>query len=207
MPITRIGLFQSDTPFDRKQLAVMHALEAYYTEHVLRTMLVPIISSGGDSNRLSLRALDWLVTNYAKKMPIIYKVKPDGMPERLVNIYTEYKTLLWKYRRANFDPFRRRHRITFQLDGTEYNTTVGQLNFMYWASRYGIIEYAHRNIDAIENDHASSVKSGPAPDPFGSEKRKRRQLSQVNARKVFVFGQPVKVCFTPGVEPPEALTK
>jgi len=174
----------------------MQSLHTYYTEDVLRNVLVPIITNTGQPNRLSLRALDWLVTNYAKKKPIIYKIKPPNMPERLVNIYTEYKTLLWKFRRAHFDPFRRRHRITFTLDDVQYSTTVGQLNFMYWASRYGILDYARGHIRDIEQDHASIVKAKDPTD--GCRKRKRRQLSESSQKKVFVFGDPVTVCFTPG---------
>ena len=172
----------------------MRSLQAYYTEDVLRNVLVPIITNtDNNTRRVSLRALDWLVTNYAKKRPVIYKVKPQGMPERLVNVYTEYKTLLWKFRRAHFDPFRRRHRIRFKLDGVTYSTTVGQLNFMFWASRYGVLDYARAHITDIEHDHAKIVKIKTS-----ENNKKRRQLSQSSHEKVFVFGEPVTVSFTPG---------
>lgn len=188
----QIGLFHNSEPFDRKQLPVMQVLARYYTTDRVKEVLLPVISSNKD--KISLRALDWLVTNYSKKKPIIYKIKPADMPEKLVNMYTEYKTWLWKYRRSHFDPFRRRHRLTFRVDGTEHTTTVGQLNFMYWASKYGVLKYARDHLDDIERDHADSTKTKKAH----PGKRKRRQLSALPSKKVLIFGEPVTVSFNPG---------
>lgn len=188
----QIGLFRNSEPFDRKQMPVMQVLARYYTTDRVKEVLLPVISSNKD--KISLRALDWLVTNYSKKKPIIYKIKPVDMPEKLVNMYTEYKTWLWKYRRSHFDPFRRRHRLTFRVDGTEYTTTVGQLNFMYWASKYGVLKYARDHLDDIERDHAAATKNKKAH----PGKRKRRQLSALPSKKVLIFGEPVTVSFNPG---------
>jgi len=193
MNITQVGVFTSQVPLDRKQLPVLQSLEAYYTPEVLRTMLVPIITHTKEE-KLSLRALDWLVTNYAKKTPIIYKVDAADMPERLVNVHSEYKTWLWKHRRSHFDPFRRRHRLTFTLDGELFTTTVGQLNFMYWASRYGVLAYARAHLSEIETDHTASTKNKRTP----SDVRKRRQLSVAPRKKVYVYCNPVKMSFNPG---------
>ena len=41
----------------------------------------------------------------------------------------------------NFDPFRRRTRVEFTLDGAVYQTTVGQLCFLLWAHRKGIYQF------------------------------------------------------------------
>ena len=197
-----VGVFTSQEPLDRKQLPVLQMLVKYYTPQVLRDMLLPIIAHSEKDGKLSLRALDWLVTNYSKKNPIIYKVKPPGMPERVVNIYTEYKTWLWKYRRSHFDPFRRRQRLTFPLDGAEHTTTVGQLNFMYWASRYGVLDYARSHLVEIESDHTLSTRTKidtDAPvDGCKPAKRKRRQLSIAPRKKVFVFSSPVEMTFNLG---------
>lgn len=187
-----IGIFHNSRPFDRKQIPVMQVLATYYTPERVKEVLLPVIAQKG-KEKLSLRALDWLVTNYSKKKNIVYTVKPADMPEKLVNVYTDYKTWLWKYRRSHFDPFRRRHRITFEVDGTEYTTTVGQLNFMYWASKYGVIKYARDHLDAIERDHASVARTKK-----GAGKRKRRQLSVLQTGKVVVFGKSVTVSFNPG---------
>ncbi len=197
--IRQLGLFVSQKPLDRKQLPVLQMLVQYYTPEVLREVLIPIIAHTEKDGKLSLRALDWLVTNYSKKNPIIYKVNPPGLPERVVNIYSEYKTWLWKHRRSHFDPFRRRQRLSFTLDGVEYTTTVGQLNFMYWASRYGVLDYARSHLADIESDHAASTKNKkPSACANPEPKRKRRQLSAAPRKKVFVYSTPVKMTFNPG---------
>jgi hypothetical protein len=206
--ITQVGVFESQKPLDRKQLPVLRVLEKYYTPQVLRDVLVPIIShtkTTPKSGKLSLRALDWLVTNYAKKNPIIYKVTPHGMHERVVNIYSEYRSWLWKHRRSRFDPFRRRQRLLFKVDDVEYTTTVGQLNFMYWASNYGVLDYARAHLAEIETDHAESTRSAKKEeqdkkkqDQHSDKKRKRRQLSEPPSKKVFIYSAPVKMSFNPG---------
>jgi len=138
-----------------KQRARLAEIAPYYTDKVVVAMLLPIISK---SDRLSLRALDWLVTNYSKKKPIVYKASPPGHPMVPVNMHNEYKSWLSNHKRRNFDMFRRRKRIFFNLGKQEYRTTVGQLNFFYWAARYGVLDYARKHIDEIETDHAVSTK-------------------------------------------------
>ena len=225
----KVGMFCSHGPLDEKQRLLMTMLANYFTETRIREVLLPIISEEIPSphhpntsqtsnkkrepqkskgHRLSLRALDWLVTNYAKKTPIIFKVQKHGVPERVINIYTEYKTWLWKYRRSNFDPFRRRQRLRFKLNGTPYTTTVGQLNFMFWAERYGVLEYARTHLAAIEADHAATTQEHRRishkqlqEEPGEGRariKKKRRQLSSPPRKKAFVFSSPVTISFNPG---------
>jgi hypothetical protein len=191
--VTEIGPFRSAKPFNMKELPMMKTLVQYYTPGVMREVLVPIISknSFGDK-RISLRALDWLVTNYAKKYPKIRRVKPDDMPEKAESMYSEYKMWLRKYRRAHFDPFKRRDRISFTLDGVEHKTTVGQLNFMYWASRHGVLDYAYKHINEIERDHSEASRKK------AKQTHKRRQLSDPPSNNILIMSQPITVCFKPG---------
>jgi len=206
--ITEIGVFKSEVGLERKQLPVMQNLCSYYTPEVLRHVLLPIIShASGKQDRISLRALDWLVTNYCKKHPIMYMLKNGACGERVINMYTEYKAWLSKYRRTHFDPFRRKHKLTFTLDGQVYATTVGQLNFMFWASRYGVIDYAKAHIRNIEQDHALTMKNKQQQQQQqqqhqhhqenGEMKKKRRQLSQAPCQKVLLFADQVSVGFQP----------
>ena len=194
MSVTEIGMFKSDKPFNMKELPMMKTLSRYYTPDVVREVLVPIISKdySTEKRKISLRALDWLVTNYAKKYPKIRRVKPRDMPERAESMYSEYKMWLRKYRRAHFDPFKRRERISFTIDGVVHKTTVGQLNFMYWASRHGVLDYAYNHIQEIERDHSEASKKK------AKLNRKRRQLSDAPSNNVLILSQPITVCFKPG---------
>jgi hypothetical protein len=192
----RIGCFWWEGELCRKKQFRLESIRDYFTEDRLRELLVPIITKEGG---LSLRALDWLVTNYAKKTPIVYKVTPPNCPETVVNVHRYYKKWLWSHKRKNFDPFRRGTRVYFDVDGVSYESTVGQLNFFYWASRYGILEYAKHHISEIEKDQAQATK---VPMPEGAvtgKKRKRRQLSQAPKEAVFVYPATIRVVFNPEV--------
>ena len=192
-------MFTSSTPLHENEQDLLRYLTSYYTPDVLRTVLLSVTARESKRKRVSLRALDWLVTNYCKKNPVVYTVRGRG-GDRVFNMHQDYKTWLWKYRRCLFDPFRRRTRITFELDGDTHTTTLAQLNFMHWASRYGVIEYANKNIDAIEEDHAlASRKRQREKDESDERCKKRRQLSRAPDQKVIMFTTPVNMEFSPGM--------
>ena len=149
---------KTDDNLDPKQRARLSDIASYYTDEIIESILIPIISKSETGGRLSLRALDWLVTNYAKKKPVVYKIAPPHHPIIPVNIHNDYKSWLNNHKRRNFDMFRRRKRIYFEFRDQTFETTVGQLNFFFWAARYGIIDYAKTNIVEIEADHAISTK-------------------------------------------------
>lgn len=119
------------------------------TEHVYgnKEMLriLPIIN--GQSN-ISLRILDWFVTNYSKRFMVVYKVGTKQF-----NVFLEYKAQLKAYSKKYFDPFCRRNRITFEYDvGKSIVTTIGQINFFKWAIQNDILNYVENNIQDIEKN-------------------------------------------------------
>ena len=97
---------------------------------------------------ISLRSLDWFVTNYSKKNNIIF-----NRNDIFYNVWLDYKSQLKAYSKKNFDPFCRRERIVFEFLSNKYlTTTVGQLNFFKWAIENNILEYVSENIKLIEKD-------------------------------------------------------
>jgi len=86
------------------------------------------------SQGISLRNLEWFVTNYAKNRHVTYKV---GQAGRSFTVHVAYKSSLDGYSKKLFDPFCRTERIQFQ----GLTTTVAQLNFVKWCLTNGIIEY------------------------------------------------------------------
>ena len=129
----------------QRQITIMSRITPSLEDGIIKDHLVPLITQ--ESN-ISLRALDWLVTNYSKKNNIVCKTKNNS----LFNIYHGYKIALSHFRRRNFDPFRRRQRIILTVDGIDYQTTVGQCNFVHWAFHYGVLQYAMENATDIEKD-------------------------------------------------------
>ena len=134
----------------QRQRSIMERIHEFFTDHIIQDLLVPLIQQ---TNGISLRALDWLVTNYSKKHNIVCR----GAHLNLFNIYHGYKVALSHFRRRNFDPFRRRNRIRVVIDGADVcETTVGQCNFLYWAYVNGVLDYATQHSKDIETDMNSA---------------------------------------------------
>jgi hypothetical protein len=134
-----------------KQDQVVSWLQEFYTAPGNLEKLIPILQG---TSEISLRLIDYFVTNYAKKMNTSF---PQSGRHFLV--YFNYKRELNAYSKRLFDPFCRRERIMFQARGVEpFVTTVGQLNFFRWFLEKEILEYIVGNREAIEKDMNSTLK-------------------------------------------------
>ena len=106
-------------------------------------------------NRISLRIVDWFVTNYAKMNFTVYEIQvKDGSSETTrFKVYQDYKLKLKAYSKRRFDPFCRWERITIPYDeNSSMETTIGQLNFFKWAIENKIIDYIQEHYTEIEKD-------------------------------------------------------
>lgn len=111
--------------------------------------MLPIVN--GQSN-ISLRILDWFITNYSKKFNVIYNAG-DNEEKKPFNVYLDYKSQLKAYSKRYFDPFCRRHRIPFFYGKDKcIITTIGQVNFFRWAIKNNILNYVLENIKIIEQN-------------------------------------------------------
>jgi hypothetical protein len=106
------------------------------------------------NSRLSLRIIDWFVTNYSKKNDIIYRNQSSQSKyNKSFRVYNEYKLKLKAYGKIKFDPFCRWTRITIPYDNDHFiETTIGQLNFFKWSIENNILEYIEENYDKIDYD-------------------------------------------------------
>lgn len=134
-----------------KQDLVISWLQEFYSHPGNLDAFLPIYK--GESP-MSLRLIDYFVTNYAKKNNTSYLLN-----NRQFLVYFQYKRELNAYSKRLFDPFCRRERILFQARGyEEVTTTVGQLNFFRWAIEKQILQYIAENREAIEKDMNSTLK-------------------------------------------------
>jgi len=134
-----------------KQDQVVSWLQEFYKAPGNIEKLVPIVKG---TSPISLRLVDYFVTNYAKKMNTSFS--SNG---RHFLIYFHYKRELNAYSKRLFDPFCRRERIQFQARGVEaFVTTVGQLNFFRWFIEKEILEYVLEHKEAIETDMNKTLK-------------------------------------------------
>jgi len=136
-----------------------HLMEFYKEKGNLQKMIRII---NGES-AISLRIVDWFVTNYAKKYYTVY-----DLPENPVDtssddtnaydtyrfkVYNDYKLKLKAYSKKRLDPFCRWERISIPYDDEKnMETTIGQLNFFKWAIENRIIEFIENHYDDIEAD-------------------------------------------------------
>lgn len=137
------------TTLTKKELYYYKMVNRYYKscDKSLIDKMLQIIN--GESN-ISLRILDWFVTRYASKYKICFGTVID---DSLFNVHISYKAQLKSYKKRYFDPFRRRKKFYYNYDCTDktktFLTTIGQLNFFYWALSNNIIDYVEKNIDQI----------------------------------------------------------
>jgi hypothetical protein len=177
----------------QKQLLLNNLMEFYKHKHNLQKMMEVI---NGES-KISLRIVDWFVTNYAKKYFTVYEVPKiihgeiSHTETARFKVFHEYKLKLKAYAKKNFDPFCRWERITIPYDDqSSMETTIGQLNFFKWAIENRIIDYIQAHYAEIEDDMnthnstskrktvsiSSSGSSAVATDE-GKTRKKREELS------------------------------
>ncbi len=138
-----------------KQELVVSRLQQFYAERPDISELVPLLQG---TSKVSLRLIDWFVTNYSKRHNVAYI--HEGT-EFLV--YANYKSQLKAYSKKLFDPFCRRERILFEVPGFEaFVTTVGKLNFFRWAIEKNIINYIEANYDEIEKEMNECMRQMPS---------------------------------------------
>lgn len=148
MPIYNANLLNT-----QNDLLLQNLLE-FYREPAKKKMFLHFIN--GESH-ISLRIIDWFVTNYAKKQFTIYELVHPATKEIVrFKVYNDYKQKLRAYSKKRFDPFCRWERIQIPFDdGTAIETTIGQLNFFKWAIENKILEYIDDHYEDIESDMVS----------------------------------------------------
>lgn len=125
-------------------------LSIFYQNYENINRVLPIIS---EQTKLSLRLLDWFVTNYSKKYQTVYQLKN----KEYFIVHLEYKAQLKAYHKEKFDPFCRNtgkenNIIRFSYKNKTIKTTVGQLNFFKWSIQNEVIDYVIENLQKIEKD-------------------------------------------------------
>ena len=148
---------------------VLHRLEKFYAEGDRIQVLKDILD--GKSN-ISLRLLDWFVTNYAKEKNVSY-VSRNG---KHVIVYLAYKSHLKAYSKKMFDPFCRGSRLNFH----GISTIVGQLNFFAWVIEDDILEYIREHREDINADMEARTTNPDkkASKPGNGTRKKRHELSR-----------------------------
>jgi len=131
---------------------LIRSLEKFYMKIENIHLILPIIN--GESN-ISMRLIDYFVTNYSKKYRVTYNLIENNNSSTF-NVYSSYKSQLKAYNKKYFDPFSRGNRIPFFFPDDCIITTIGQLNFFKWFISKKIYDYVNLNLEKIESDLNSS---------------------------------------------------
>jgi hypothetical protein len=157
-----------ETLTSKEELLKIKLIDFYKNRENLHVLL-PIILQ---QTKISLRSLDWFVTNYCKKYNINYPLTKNG-ENKIYFPFKSYKSQLKAYSKKFCDPFCRRERVIFDYENNtiiNFNsnaklghknyiiTTIGQLNFFRFAIQDNIINYALENISDIEQDMNTTLK-------------------------------------------------
>jgi hypothetical protein len=150
--------YESDTnnPTRRKKIhckqeLIVNSLQRFYAN---RSDIAEIVTLLQGTSEISLRVIDWFVTNYAKTHSTAYMLNGQ---EFLV--YRDYKSQLKAYSKKLFDPFCRRERIYFQVPNhAAFLTTVAKLNFFRWAIEKDILTHIKQHQESIEKEMNLAMK-------------------------------------------------
>ena len=155
-------------------------LDEYFTKQENIEIMMNILND----SKISLRVIDWFVTNYSKRYNIEYNIYIDKSKKKTlietkniynrINIFIDYKSQLKSYPKKNFDPFCRRERINYK---GKLETTMGQLNFFKWSIDNLILEYVIKNYKDIEKDMNNSL-TVPEKKAIEGKRKQRKELSK-----------------------------
>jgi hypothetical protein len=90
---------------------LLNSINNFYNDDKNKTTLVNILDK---STGISLRNLEWFITNYAKKNQTSYETS-DG---KLFTVHCAYKSSLNGYSKQLFDPFCRAQKFSYIVPGT-----------------------------------------------------------------------------------------
>ena len=118
--------------YTQNQWLLTTLLDFYKNEEYLET-LKQIINREyivqHNSKKLSIRLVNWFVTNYAKQHFTAYEIPQDEEGRRFF-VWTNYKSTEDSYSKQMFDPYCRKDRVLIPYkDNTSIETTIGQLHF------------------------------------------------------------------------------
>ena len=188
-------MYRSNTLNTQNDLLLSNLMTFYKNNNNLDKMMKII---NGESE-ISLRIVDWFVTNFAKKYYTVYELTTTTDNNDTISrfkVYNDYKLKLKAYSKKRFDPFCRWDRISIPYNENHVmETTIGQLNFFKWAIENKIIDYIKNNYETIESDmnkrNITTKKritldnnvSNEKQENNNSKTRKRREELSVSACK------------------------
>lgn len=137
------------TALSQEQLLLNKTIQFFDSDPSRLEKFVNIVNG---NSCISLRVLDWFVTNYSRA----HHIHIRQINNSSIDVYKEYKLMLKSFSKKKFDPFCRWNKISVPYKDAFVETTVGQLNFFKWVINTRIIDYVIDHYLEIEN-HMSDI--------------------------------------------------
>lgn len=185
-PTKDIKVGKGDFDIDTKLSLLMKSLTDFYRNSIYIEQIRSIIDQ---NSVISLRILDWFITNYSKKHRTIITNQRGS-----IDVYQNYKLQLKSFSKKQFDPFCRKNKIIFYYNDDDYiETSCGQLCFFRWCFENDILNYVKTNLSTIEQDMKNSLKSKKSKKSDSAQKRQplsisaSRSVSKTNVKYTVKF--------------------
>jgi hypothetical protein len=173
---TQTRLDTGDFDIDTKLSLLMKSLTDFYSNSIYIEQIKSIIDQ---NSVISLRILDWFITNYSKKHRTIIIGKKGA-----IDVYQNYKLQLKSFSKKQFDPFCRKNKIIFYYNDQDYiETSCGQLCFFRWCFENDILNYVKTNLSTIEQDMKISLKSKKSKKSNETDSAQKRQPLSISASR------------------------
>ena len=119
---------------------LLDSINQFYEDPKNSKYIIDILDK---KSSVSLRNLEWFITNYSKRRDLSYKTS-DG---KTFAVHCAYKSSLDGYSKKLFDPFCRTDKFEYSLPNSDktVTTTVAQLNFIRWCIKNNVIDYIVEN--------------------------------------------------------------
>lgn len=166
-------------------------MEFYKDTEKLQKMMSVI---NGES-RISLRIIDWFITNYSKLYYTIYELPLNNGTDEMMRfkVHDQYKLKLKSFSKKRFDIFCRHQRtpILYDKEKSLYlESTIAQLNCFKWVIENKVLDYIEENYEDIlqdmnnRNSTSTSIKRRVEESSGENNKtRKKRQELSISAVK------------------------
>ena len=165
---------KGDLDIDTKLSLLMKSLTDFYRNSIYIEQIRSIIDQ---NSIISLRILDWFITNYSKKHRTIIS-NNNNNNNKSIDVYQNYKLQLKSFSKKQFDPFCRKNKIIFYYNDEDYiETSCGQLCFFRWCFENDILNYVKTNLNTIEQDMKNSLKSKKSNKDDSAQKRQPLSIS------------------------------
>lgn len=171
--------------FDQKEICYYRKINKFFQtcEPEKIEMMIDIIKSSKKKettkSKISLRLLDWFVTNYPKKINLTTEYDENNI--EIFDVRISYRAHLKSSKKRCFDPFKRSKKFLYHFPNTEYTieTTLCQLNFFKWLFSCDILSYVEKNLKQINRE----MKLAKKEEKEEKDKKNSEESSIISSEK------------------------